>query len=116
MRSFLNVIVGLLGIVLFIAMLGFGISTTKTMPDHAWILVDDAKRVYLSQPCASDGDRFRLLTVREAYELKYKPDDDCRNSSGFVSEGRSLTGMFLEKLGLLRPLPERWNEDGTWNW
>ncbi|MEY2520474.1 MAG: hypothetical protein QOF24_2233 [Verrucomicrobiota bacterium] len=108
MRRLLKVTTGLLGTVLFAAVIGFGISTTKTMPDHAWILVDDAKRVYLSQP--------RLLTAREAYELKYKPDDDCRNSNGFVSEGRSLTGLFLQKIGLLRPVPERWNEGGTWNW
>jgi hypothetical protein len=97
-------------------MLGLGISTTKTMPDHAWILVDDVKRVYIAQPCASEGNQLRLTTVREAYELKYKPDEDCRNSGGFVSDGRSLTGLLLQKIGLLRPLPKRWNDDGTWNW
>jgi hypothetical protein len=48
--------------------------------------------------------------------LKYEPDQKCGGESGFTQDGRSYTGNLLERMGLLPPLPSRWNEDGSWNW
>jgi hypothetical protein len=111
-----SIVTGAIGLVFFLAVIGFGISSTRSMPEYAYVLVDDAKRVYIAPPCVSDHAGLRPLTAREAYDLKYTPEDQCRNDGGFVADGRSVTGMCLQKIGLLRPLPERWNRDGTWNW
>jgi hypothetical protein len=58
----------------------------------------------------------RLATVQDAYDMQYRPDPDCRERGAFVADGRSLTGTLLERLGILGPLPRRWNDDGSWNW
>ncbi|MDA2937392.1 hypothetical protein MYX75_03910 [Acidobacteria bacterium AH-259-A15] len=95
---------------------GLGIGTTKPMPDHAILLVDDETDTYFALPCVPDPDRFRAGTVAEARKLNYKPDPECREQGWFIQERRSLTGRLLEALGILNPLPSRWNADGTWNW
>ena len=116
MERVANILTGIAGLLVLLALGGFSISSLRKLPEHAQIYVDDTRRVYLAPPCVTEGSRFRLITVREAYDLKYQPEDRCREEGGFISRGRSLTGTFLQKIGVLRPLPERWNADGTWNW
>ena len=41
---------------------------------------------------------------------------NARTKAGFSQDGRSLSGKLMERLGMLPPLPSRWNPDGTWNW
>jgi hypothetical protein len=87
------------------------------MPDNAVLLVDDAARTYMSPPClASERPDLRVTTNAKANELNYRPDHDCREDGGFFQEGRSMTGILLEAVGVLRPLPSRWTADGQWNW
>ena len=116
MERVANIVTGIAGLLLLLALGGFGITSVRKMPEHVQIYVDDARRVYLAPPCVTERAHFRLVTVRQAYDLKYKPEDRCRETGGFTSHGRSLTGTFLQKIGVLRPLPERWKADGTWNW
>jgi hypothetical protein len=96
---------------------GFGIAITQTMPDHAIVLLDDKNHTYLSPMYAeAKKSQFRVATAAEAHKLKYQPDNKCRNEDGFIQEDRSLSGYLLVRLGILPPLPSRWNADGTWNW
>jgi hypothetical protein len=62
------------------------------------------------------SESLQLSTIKQARDAGYKPDTDCVNSSGFVQDGRSLTGKLFEKIGILDPLTNRWNDDGSWNW
>jgi hypothetical protein len=104
-----------IGLLLF---LGGGVGSTLTTPGHALVYVDTAKKVFYSPPCLRPGDEAALVASRHgpAYKDGYKPDQDCVNDSGFVQDGRSLTGIYLEKFGILGPLKSRWNPDGSWNW
>ena len=104
----------------FTLMAGFFIVPSRDMPDHAVVLLDDQNRTYLSPICAGkekglDKKGYRLSSAGDARKLKYEPDQKCREESGFSQDSRSITGNFLERMGLLPPLPSRWNPDGTWN-
>jgi hypothetical protein len=101
----------------FTLMAGFFIVPTRTMPDHAIVLLDDQNHIYLSPVCAGkEKKEYRLSRAAEARKLKYEPDKKCQAEAGFTQDGRSITGNFLESMGLLPPCPSRWNADGTWNW
>ena len=59
------------------------------------------------------------MTLSEAREGGYKSDRECVNQGAYIMEGRTMTGLVLEGIGLeilLGPLPNRWNPDGSWNW
>jgi hypothetical protein len=87
------------------------------MPDHAIVLLDDQNHTYLSPLCADrEKKEYRLSKAAEARKLKYEPDKKCQDEAGFSQDDRSLTGRVCEKMGMLPPLPSRWNKDGTWNW
>ena len=102
---------------IFTFMAGFFIVPTQTMPDHALVLLDDQSKTYFSPSCApKEKKTWRTATAAEAYKLKYAPDKKCQDESGFSQDGRSLTGNFLVRIGMVPPLPSRWNKDGTWNW
>ncbi len=103
------------GAILF---LGLGIGTGVGAPDHAIVFIDPKNKVYLAPPCLEreKAETFSRMTIRAARKLNLTPDPTCRDASGFTQDGRSLTGIFLEKLGILGPLPTRWNADGSWNW
>jgi hypothetical protein len=96
---------------------GFFIVPTRDMPDNAVVLLDDQTRTYASPKCAEQEKRtYRLSTAAEARTLNYAPDKKCQDAGGFTQDKRSLSGNFMARLGMLPPLPSRWNEDGTWNW
>ena len=102
---------------IFTLMAGFFIVPTRSMPDNAIVFLDEANRTYLSPVCADkDQKKFRPATAAEARRLKYEPDKRCGGAEGFSQDARSLSGKFMERLGMLPPLPSRWNPDGTWNW
>jgi hypothetical protein len=96
---------------------GFFIFPTRDMPDNAVVLLDDQTRTYLSPQCANQEKReYRPATAAEARKLNYQPDKKCQDAGGFSQASRSLSGNFMARLGMLPPLPSRWNADGTWNW
>jgi hypothetical protein len=106
-------------ILMFTLLAGFFMVPTRGMPDHAVVLLDDQNRTYLSPVCTGkdqDQKQYRPARAAEARRLKYEPDQKCGGASGFTQDGRSYTGNFLERMGLLPPWPSRWNEDGSWNW
>jgi hypothetical protein len=102
---------------IFILLAGFFFVPARTMPDQALVLLDDQHQTYLSPPCAAQEKKeYRPARAGEARKLKYAPDPKCGGEGGFTQHGRSITGNFLERMGLLPALPSRWNPDGTWNW
>lgn len=99
-------------------LIGFGIGSTVVAPDHALVFVDEDQLVYIAPPCV-DHAKWMLypqLTIEQAYKLEYGPEPKCRDEGGFTQEGRSLTGLLFQRIGLLAPQVSRWNPDGTWNW
>ena len=102
---------------LFTFLAGFCFVPTRTMPDNAVVLLDDQNRTYVSPIYANQEKKdYRPARAAEAQKLNYKPDKKCADAGGFRQEQRSMSGNFLVRLGLLPPLPSRWNPDGTWNW
>jgi hypothetical protein len=103
-------------ILMFTFLAGFYIVPTRDMPDNALVLLDDQHKTYFSPSCAHEKKTLRPATAAEVRRLKYEPDKACREKTGFSQDSRSLSGKLMERLGLLPPLPSRWNKDGTWNW
>jgi hypothetical protein len=96
---------------------GFFIVPTRDMPDNAVVLLDDQTRTYVSPGCANQGKReYRQATAAEARKLHYAPDKKCQDAGGFSQDNRSLSGNLMARMGMLPPLPSRWNPDGSWNW
>jgi hypothetical protein len=96
---------------------GFFIVPSRDMPDNAVVLLDDQTRTYVSPGCAKQQKgEYRQATAAEARTLNYAPDKKCRDAGGFSQNSRSLTGNLMARLGMLPPLANRWNPDGTWNW
>ena len=102
---------------IFTLLAGFFITPTRDMPDNAVVLLDDQTQTYFSPACASQEKRtYRPATAAEARKLNYAPDKKCGDAKGFKQDTRSLSGNLMGRLGMLPPLPSRWNPDGTWNW
>jgi hypothetical protein len=98
-------------------MAGFCLVTTRTMPDNAMVLLDEQNHTYVSPGCANKEKKdYRRSTAAEALKLDYAPDKKCQDAGGVSQDNRSITGAYLVRLGMLPPLPSRWNADGTWNW
>ena len=97
--------------------LGFGISSSVVAPPHAVVFVDPSTGVYVAPPCLARRNMALIsMPVGTARSLKYEPEPKCRDLGAFLQDARSPSGMLLERLGILGPLPSRWNKDGTWNW
>lgn len=104
-------------ILIFTFMAGFYIVPTRTMPDNALVLIDDQTKTYFSPNCAAEEKKpLRPARAAEARQLKYAPAPSCQGAAGFRQDDRSMSGTLLMRLGMLPPLPSRWNPDGTWNW
>ena len=72
--------------------------------------------IYLRFAPSKEKKEYRVSRAAEARKLKYEPDKKCGGEAGFSQDDRSLTGRVCERMGMLPPLPSRWNKDGTWNW
>lgn len=109
--------------------IGFGLETVSTCPDNTLLFVDEQTKEYFAPPCIMlDGfdnvDRIKQFAIEhnlKVYRDKdltgkgLSPNPECRDRKGLTEDGRSLSGGFLEKIGLLPKFKSRWNADGTWN-
>ena len=111
-----TVLQGSMIVLIALLCLGFFIGSSRGMPEYAHVFVDDKARTYFAPACVERRPGLRFTTAREARNLKYRPDRKCKNEGGFIQDDRSLTGHLLQKIGILKPIPSRWNPDGTWNW
>ena len=107
---------GALAIITAIFFFGFGIDTLVGMPDYAGVYLDDEAKTFISLPCIDEwrsrpGADFaiaRLSKASEARALRYKLDYDCREAGGYTDIG-SLSGLLLERLGVLSPKQHWWD-------
>lgn len=102
----------------FIFVAGFGVDTSITAPGYAIVHVNENSGSYSSPPCItkSDAQFMPQMTITEVRSLTLKINKECVNQGGFVQDGRSLSGQFLESIGIFSKLESRWNTDGSWNW
>ena len=115
--KFLSMGKATIAVILVLLWLGTGIDTTVTMPDNAPVYLDDGARSYIALPCIEEWERrtgesfafVHLGTAKEAHQLHYQPDQDCRDAGAFMEDNRSLTGHLLVKLGILPPMQHWWN-------
>jgi hypothetical protein len=103
-------------LIVILLMIGFGIGSSKGMPDYAQVYVNDAAKTYLAPPCMKATASFRIVTAGKAITMGYKPDGKCRDEGAFMQNDRSLTGTFLQTIGFLKPMPSRWDKDGSWKY
>ena len=116
-KSMLPTVKFVLIMLIFTLLAGFFLVPTLAMPDHAIVLLNDQNHTYVAPSCADREKKdYRPARAAEARKLSYEPDKQCQAKGGFNQDGRSITGNLLVRLGLLPPLPSRWNPDGTWNW
>lgn len=114
------IISGILIVIIVLLGIGLIIGTTLTLPSNAQLYVDDINKVYYAPTYIQNNvlsiDGLRLTTEKDKSIKFYSPDDTCRNQEYFMQNGRSMTGLLLEKVGILHKLKSRWNKDGTWNY
>jgi len=96
--------------------LGFGIAISVDAPPEALVQVDTTSKTYFAPPCRQISSGLGLTTIENARKLGFSPDPRCLELGGFVQRDRSPSGQLLQKVGLLAPLPRRWNANGSWNW
>ena len=106
----------IVGLLVSLLIFGFVVQTSRDMPPNAILYVSDYKKKYFAPPCLESCASYRLTTAKEVRELGYSPDKDCRDRVGFPQPDRSFTGHLFQRIGLLKPLPSRWNKNGTWNY
>ena len=105
---------GVIAVVLLV-FLSFGIGTNVTMPQYATVYLEPQTKTYIGLPCLKEWERRHggnlpiaaLGTITEARQMKYAPDDNCRNTGAFAPDGPALPIALLIKAGLL-PEPKYW--------
>lgn len=114
------VAVGLASVLVVAVGLGLSIQVQDDLlPGYASVWVDDRARQYTSPPClqAQPDNRFsRQVEYSETVRLRYGPEPECRDASGFDGPGKSLLVSFLEERGLLKISPSRWDPAGNWRY
>jgi hypothetical protein len=116
--GYVKIIISIFSVVAIVIVSGFGIGSSITTPNHAIVFVDENTATYLSPPCLPQ-EEWRFYPEMKKGDMKnliLVPGKACIDSGGFVQEGRSVSGIILESLGVLGPLKSRWNTDGSWNW
>ncbi|OIR02659.1 hypothetical protein GALL_153730 [mine drainage metagenome] len=97
--------------------IGFGlIPSTIQAPATAVVLVSARLKSYFSPSCLPNPVDEGYTTLSNAKRLGFAPDRKCQAAGGFTQQGRSPIGALVERAGLVKPLPSRWNSGGSWNW
>ncbi|MCF6149954.1 MAG: hypothetical protein E3K37_14975 [Candidatus Kuenenia sp.] len=110
------IFIGVSSLFLLLVVAGLAVNVSKTMPGNALVYVNDETKEYYAPNCVRDVQPLRLITIREALSLGYVPEKNCMKSGEFLQKGRSLAGLLLERVGILKEVPPRWNKDGSWNY
>lgn len=111
---------------------GLSLDSFKVTPENAIIYIDPTKKLYYSPLCvhgktptsmeqllALEFPEFMELDAgryRDIAEKDYQTPNECKGLTYWFQENRSMTGNLFQKVGILKPLPNRWNPDGTWNY
>lgn len=105
-------------VILFIG--GFFIGTTGIFPDYATVYVDEKANEFYSPLSLSQEKvtelNLKTSTFQVAMDLGYKMNEEDKQNEYFQQEGRSLSGMFLENIGILPKLRDRVDGNGNWRY
>lgn len=115
-QNALPIIGGLCAIVLIFSL---GAETMAGPPKNLLVLADHKHGTYISPECLWPGvnyetENFEVVTFNVAASIyDYEPDSICTSDSLWPS--RNMIWNYIgTKLGILKPLNWKWNEDGTW--
>lgn len=103
-------------IIVFIG--GFFIGSVGLVPDNAIVYVNEKTNEFYS-PLSLDQSKVTELNLKSssfknATTYGYKMNEDDKQNGYFQQEGRSLTGKFLETVGILPKLKDRVDSKGNW--
>jgi len=129
MYKLLQAIVVIFGLLFYI---GLQLDSFKITPDNAIIFIDHSKKLYFSPLCVYqklpstneqlldlEFPKFFYLESGKYRDIKNKgfnTPGNCKGTKYWFQENRSMSGELLQNLGILKPLPARWNPDGSWNY
>lgn len=106
-------------------------STTSFVPSHAHVIADPIDSVYHAPPYIGaqmerpiTHDDFlevgiatpERITVEEAKKRGFEPAEASVEGGYFIQDNGMTLWWALEQATGWNPWPERWNEDGSWNW
>ncbi len=123
-----DIIAIFIGLIIFISVFGSVYTVKLEAPGHAVVYADPEKKVYYAPPYIDglmsqsklpkeiDAKKLKPYPMAEARVMQYRADETSRERGYFVQQYRSLSSYILEKAKIVKPLPTRWNKDGTWNW
>ena len=116
----LQALFALLTVFIIIFVGGFFIGSVGFVSDNATVYVDETTNLFYS-PLGLTQEKvtelnLKYTTFRIAKESGYEMNEEDKQNAYFQQEGRSLTGKFLEKIGIFPKLMPRCNEDGSWNY
>jgi hypothetical protein len=107
-------------ILIIVVLLGIGLTfgSVGFVPDNAIVYVDTNTKEFYS-PLSLSQEKVTNLglkksTFGQAETLGYQINEDDKQNEYFQQEGRSLTGIFLEKIGILPHLRDRVDSEGNW--
>ena len=103
-------------LVLFIG--GFTIGTVGSVPKNATVYVDEKTNEFYSPLSLSQIKvtelKLKSSSLKNAELYGYKMNEDDKQNGYFQQESRSLSGMLLEKIGVLPKLRDRIDSNGDW--
>lgn len=123
-----NIVAVIVGLFLFFSLFGSNFTVKQKAPDYAIVYVDPEKKIYYAPPYIDnlspaarlaeniDIKTLTRSTLKEVRNSQYTLNEVSKEKGYFSQEYRTLVAFSLEKLGLLKPLPSRWNNDGSWNY
>jgi len=121
-----------LGVVALIGLAFLASAPARTVvPSHAHVIADPIDSVYHAPPYIAaqmekpiTHDDFldigistpERITVEEARERGFEPAEASVQGEYFIQKNGMALWAALEEATGWDPWPERWNEDGSWNW
>lgn len=120
MNRIKETILGILGLGLLAGFFILGSDVMAVAPGNAQVVLDNKFKTFTAPTCMSEsidyknGD-FELSTFQHARDINYTEDSSCTSDEMTPSRGY-IFNFISTHIGWKKPLSEKWNDDGTWNY
>jgi len=121
-----DIIAILVGLIIFVMAFGSFYTVKIKAPDHAIVYIDIQKKIYYPPPYVDYHNKqnpaqpitgqLGAVTLQEARQMQFSPYPPEKEKEYFVQRYRSFSSLLLERVGLRKPLPVRWDPEGAWKW